>query len=132
VAHPLAFRFTSQLVNDVNGTLFDDIDGLDLDLRNIDEATGSLDECTQGGRRISGHAKPLTGQEPLKFRLRYRNPTTSTRHRGFAVQNSAGEITKLVGAIIAPAGRIRAEDAGDDDKALADQTEATWVATKGG
>ena len=132
MAHPLAFRFTSKLVNDVDGTLFDDIDGSDLDLRNIDEATGSLEDCTQGGKRISGHAKPLTGQEPLRFRLRYRNRDNTTRHRGFAVQNSAGEITKLVGAIIGPPGRFRAEDAKDEAEALADQTEATWVATKGG
>jgi hypothetical protein len=131
VAHPLAFRFTSKLVNDINGQLFDDIDGPVLDLTRINE-NGSLDNCTQGGNSISGNATPLTGQEPLRFRLRYRNHNSTTRHRGFAVQNSAGEITHIVGAIIGPPGRVRAKDARDAAEELADQTEATWVATKGG
>lgn len=131
MAHPLAFRFTSQLVVDISGDLIPDIDGPVLDLTRIMD-NGDLTNCTQGGNSIEGSAKALTGQEPLKFRLKYRNRTTKTTHRGFAVQNSAGEITKLVGAIIAPAGGFRAEDASGDAEKLATQTEATWVATKGG
>ena len=128
MAHPLAFKWTSVLINDINGQPFEDIEGPVMDLRDINEQTGSATNCTQGGNRFTdGKATPVNGQRPLRFRVLFKHPD-GTNHRGFAIENSNGEVVMIVGTLSLPRNFDRKHKAEE----LADQTEATWVATKGG
>lgn len=122
--HPLAARWTSQFFFDAGGVFINDTIG-DFDLQAIANNGAIGAGCTHGGQNISGRAKAISGSQPLTHVVVMEH-ADNTRYRGTAIQDAAGNITKITGTVIFP-NPVQFKHA----RAAGSQNEATWVATKG-